>query len=442
MSLVAPGRFPGMSTFTTTRGGSSASLRDVLFGPLAPDGGLYVPDPIPSLDSGTVVPLAAGEFVESAVWSAERLLAGHIDAATGSRVTRAALSFPVPMVEVEPGIHVLELHHGPSHAFKDVGARFMASLMSELDDSDTTGPRRTVLVATSGDTGGAVASAFHGLERYKVVLLFPREGISERQRRQMSTLSDNVSAVAVAGTFDDCQRMAKQAFGEPRMQERHRLTSANSINVGRLLPQSFYYLHAWILLSGAPPRFVVPSGNLGNLCAGLVANLAGMPCLGFLAASNANDVFPQYLNTGSFQPGTSLSTISNAMDVGAPSNFERIQWLFRDNPDTLQSIVSGTSISDADTAACITAVYRRTGYVLDPHSAVAYCAQERHPDVGDTPTVVLATAHPAKFPDVVEQAIGRAVELPEGLAQVLDAEEHFVQIDPTLEALEAFLDSE
>jgi threonine synthase len=346
------------------------------------------------------------------------------------------------MVEVEPGIHVLELHHGPSHAFKDVGARFMASLMSELDDSDATGPRRTVLVATSGDTGGAVASAFHGLERYKVVTLFPREGISERQRRQMSTLGDNVSAVAVAGTFDDCQRMTKQAFGEPRMRERHCLTSANSINVGRLLPQSFYYLHAWILLGGAPPRFVVPSGNLGNLCAGLVASLAGMPCLGFLAASNANDVFPQYLNTGSFQPGASLSTISNAMDVGAPSNFERIQWLFRDNPGALQRIVSGTSIGDADTAACIATVYRRTGYVLDPHSAVAYRAQERHPDVGDTPTVVLATAHPAKFPDVVEQAIGRAVELPEGLAQVLDAEEHFVQINPTLEALEALLDSE
>ncbi len=192
MSLVAPGWFPGMSTFTTTRGGSSASLRDVLFEGLAPDGGLYVPDPIPSLDSGTVVPLAAGEFVESAVWSAERLLAGHIDAATVSRVTRAALSFPVPMVEVEPGIHVLELHHGPSHAFKDVGARFMASLMSELDDSDARGPRRTVLVATSGDTGGAVASAFHGLERYKVVALFPCEGISERQRRQMSTLGDNI----------------------------------------------------------------------------------------------------------------------------------------------------------------------------------------------------------------------------------------------------------
>ncbi|MCZ6806363.1 MAG: pyridoxal-phosphate dependent enzyme, partial [Deltaproteobacteria bacterium] len=221
-----------------------------------------------------------------------------------------------------------------------------------------------------------------------------------------------------------------------------RLTSANSINVGRLLPQSFYYLHAWILLGGAPARFVVPSGNLGNLCAGLVASLSGMPCLGFLAASNANDVFPQYLNTGSFQPGASLPTISNAMDVGAPSNFERIQWLFRDDPGALQRIVSGASIGDADTAECIADVYRRTGYVLDPHSAVAYRAQELHPGVGEAPTVVLATAHPAKFPDVVEKAIGRAVELPEGLAQVLDAEEHFAQINPTLEALEAFLDSE
>ena len=401
-----------------------------------------MPDPLPSLGSGTIVPPPPGDFVESAVWSAERLLASHVDAATVARVTRAALSFPVPLVEVEPGIHVLELHHGPSHAFKDVGARFMANLMSEHDDSDATSAQRTVLVATSGDTGGAVASAFHGLERYRVVALFPREGISKRQRRQMTTLGDNVSAVAVAGTFDDCQRMAKQAFGQPRMRERHRLTSANSINVGRLLPQSFYYLHAWILLAGAPARFVVPSGNLGNLCAGLVASLAGMPCLGFLAASNTNDVFPQYLNTGSFQPGASLPTISNAMDVGAPSNFERIQWLFRDDPGALQRTVSGTSIGDAETAECIADVYRRTGYVLDPHSAVAYRAQERHPGVGDSPTVVLATAHPAKFPDVVEKAIGRAVELPEGLAQVMDAEEHFSHIDPTLDALEAFLDRE
>ena len=431
-----------MSTFTTTRGGGSTSLRDALFGGLAPDGGLFVPNPLPSLGSGEIVPPPAGEFVESAVWSAERLLAHYIDAVTLSRVTRAALSFPVPLVEVEPGIHVLELHHGPSHAFKDVGARFMANLMSELDDPDAARLRRTVLVATSGDTGGAVASAFHGLERYRVVTLFPREGISKRQRRQMSTLGDNVSAVAVAGTFDDCQRMAKQAFGQPRLRERHRLTSANSINVGRLLPQSFYYLHAWILLAGAPARFIVPSGNLGNLCAGLIASLAGMPCLGFLAASNANDVFPQYLNTGSFQPGASLPTISNAMDVGAPSNFERIEWLFRDDPSALQRTVSGTSIGDEETAECIADVYRRTGYVLDPHSAVAYRAQERHPGAADVPTVVLATAHPAKFPDVVEKVIGRAVDFPAGLAAILDAEEHFDRIDPTLEALETFLDRE
>jgi len=431
-----------MSTFTTTRGGSPTSLRDALFGGLAPDGGLFMPDPIPSLGPSELVPPPPGEFVESAVWCAQRLLAPYLDAATISRVTRAALSFPVPLVEVEPGVHVLELHHGPSHAFKDVGARFMANLMSELDGSDSTAARRTVLVATSGDTGGAVANAFHGLERYRIVTLFPRDGISNRQRRQMSTLGGNVSAVAVAGTFDDCQRMAKQAFGRRGMRDRHRLTSANSINVGRLLPQSFYYLHAWILLAGAPARFVVPSGNLGNLCAGIVASLAGMPCLGFLAAANANDVFPQYLNSGSFRPTASLPTISNAMDVGAPSNFERIEWLFRGDPAGLQHSVSGISIGDVETVDCISDVYRHTGYVLDPHSAVAYRAQQRHPGVGEAPTVVLATAHPAKFHDVVERAIGRSVELPEGLAAILDAEEQFAQIDPTLKALEDFLNDE
>jgi threonine synthase len=194
------------------------------------------------------------------------------------------------------------------------------------------------------------------------------------------------------------------------------------------------------LLGGAPARFVVPSGNLGSLCAGLIASLAGMPSLGFLAASNANDVFPKYLTTGSFHPHASLTTISNAMDVGAPSNFERIQWLFRDDPGALQRTVCGMSISDEETAQCIGDVYHRTGYVLDPHAAVAYRAQEQQHGVGDGPTVVLATAHPAKFPDVVEKAIGRAVELPEGLAAIMNVEEHFTHIDPTIDALEAFLD--
>jgi len=429
-----------MSTYTSTRGGGSASLNEALFRGLAPDGGLFVPDPLPSLGSGGLSPPPPGDFVESAAWSAERLLAGQVDGAVVRRITRSALSFPVPLVEVEAGVHVLELHHGPSHAFKDVGARFMANLMSELDDSEAASTPRTVLVATSGDTGGAVASAFHGLERYRVVTLFPREGISNRQRRQMSTLGGNVAAVAVAGTFDDCQRLAKLAFSQPRIRMRHRLTSANSINVGRLLPQTFYYLHAWILLGGAPARFVVPSGNLGSLCAGLIASLAGMPSLGFLAASNANDVFPKYLTTGSFHPHASLTTISNAMDVGAPSNFERIQWLFRDDPGALQRTVRGMSISDEETAQCIGDVYHRTGYVLDPHAAVAYRAQEQQHGVGDGPTVVLATAHPAKFPDVVEKAIGRAVELPEGLAAIMNVEEHFTHIDPTIDALEAFLD--
>lgn len=441
MFPAAPVGLIGISTFTTTRGGGTASMREALFQGLAPDGGLFVPTPLPSLGPESTPP-SPGEFVDSALWGAERLLKGYVDASTVTRVTRAALSFPVPLVEVEPGVYVLELHHGPSSAFKDVGARFMAQLMSELDESEAPLGKRTVLVATSGDTGGAVASAFHGLERYRIVTLFPRDGISARQRRQMSTLGGNVSAVAVSGTFDDCQRLAKQAFRQPRIQERHRLTSANSINVGRLLPQSFYFIHAWIQLGGAPARFVVPSGNLGNLCAGLVAGLAGMPTLGFLSASNANDVFPRYLRTGSFQARDAVPTLSNAMDVGAPSNFERIQWLFRDDPKSLSNVVSGASVSDAETADCIATVYRRTGYVLDPHSAVAYRAQERHHGRGDGPTVVLATAHPAKFPDVVERAVGQAVELPEGLAAMMDAEEHFAHIAPTLAALEDFLADE
>ena len=300
-----------------------------------------------------------------------------------------------------------------------------------------------MLVATSGDTGSAVAHAFHGLEGYRVVVLFPRDGVSERQRRQMTTLGGNVSALAVSGVFDDCQRMAKEAFRDPRLRARHRLTSANSINIGRLLPQTFYYMHAAIQLGWVtrPTRFVVPSGNLGNLCGGLLAHLSGMPNRGFVAAMNANRAFADFLSEDDFEPRPSIPTSSNAMDVGDPSNLERIRWLYRDDPARLRRDVTGVSVTDAETSACIAEVHARTGYMLDPHSAVGVRAHERCPDAGRGPSVVLATAHPAKFPDVVEKAIGRPVPLPRGIAAVMEAEEHMRHITADLGALSAALDA-
>jgi threonine synthase len=410
------------------------SFAEALFRGLAPDGGLYMPEGELRLDTGTRPD--GTELTETAHWVMSSLVDDGATAGVLSDVAAAALSFPIPLVEIEPGLHVLELFHGPTLAFKDVGARFMACLMSMLDPAHT---RRTVLVATSGDTGSAVARAFHGMEGYRVVVLFPADGISERQRRQMTTVGDNVTAVAVDGTFDDCQRMAKEAFADARLSVDAGLTSANSINIGRLVPQSVYYVHAALQLGwdATPPAFVVPSGNLGNLTAGLLAHAAGMPAEGFLAATNVNRVFPDYLESGDFAPRASVATASNAMDVGAPSNLERIRWMYDDDLARLRIDVRGAWCDDEETRRCISDVHERTGYVLDPHTAVGYCALRRtRPESREQgPSVLLSTAHPAKFPGIVEEATGQPALLPETLSSTLGAREHIVELEPETRAL-------
>jgi len=421
-----------MLSFISTRGEGPATLAEALEQGLAPDGGLYVPVELPRLPAP---PDDLGpSFDARARWLATHLLPG-VDGPVLERVVRDALDFALPLVEVEPGRHVLELFHGPTHAFKDVGARFMARLMAAILPSDTV---RTVLVATSGDTGGAVAAAFHGVPGFRVAVLFPRDGISARQRRQMTTLGGNVTAFAVEGTFDDCQRLAKAAFLDRDARERFALTSANSINVGRLLPQSFYYAAAAIELGWdeRPARFHVPSGNLGNLCAGLLAHRCGMPAAGFVAATNANDGFVRFLATGLHEPRASVPTASNAMDVGDPSNLERIRWLYDGGTDALRADVRGEAVTDSETERRIADVFARTGYVLDPHTAVAYEAAARGPaPSAEEPSVILATAHPAKFPDIVERATGEEVALPAGLAAALTRPETLVPLEPRLEAL-------
>lgn len=427
-----------MSRFVSTRGGPPVPLEQVLFSGLAVDGGLYMPTSMPCLAGGP--DSEEQDFQVSAAWASSRIFSAQLEEKEAVKLALEVLNFPVPLVEVEPGIHVLELFHGPTHAFKDVGAQFMAALMQHIRLPGSDDHPTTILVATSGDTGAAVARAFHGRSKTRVVVLFPQEGISAQQRRQMSTLGDNILAIAVTGTFDDCQLLVKEAFASGQLRDRYCLTSANSINLGRLLPQMFYYLHASRLLGPSPVPFAVPSGNLGNLCAGLLAHIAGMPALGFLAAMNANDAFARFLATGKLPEQPSISTISSAMDVGRPSNLERMRWLFREKPERLAQLVQGASIDDSETRECIAEVYEKTGYVLDPHSAVAYRVAQQHHDLEAGPTVVLATAHPAKFPDVVEAAISGTVESPKELRAVMEREELFFEITPTLQELEALLD--
>ena len=432
-----------MSTFISTRGGPEVDLAEAVFRGLAPDGGLFVPTTLPQIPAWPLrdcegVSLGRDRsFTDTARIVAPSFFPG-VEANVLRDVVEGALSFPVPLVEVEPGRFVLELFHGPTHAFKDVGARFMAHLLPSLLGS--TASPRTVVVATSGDTGGAVASAFHNVPGHRVVALFPKEGVSDRQRRQMTTLGGNVHAIAVSGTFDDCQSMVKDAFADPALHLRHGLTSANSINVARLLPQAFYYLHAAAELKAtgaghAGAHFVVPSGNLGNLCAGLLAARAGMPASGFTAASNANRGFVDLLNGSDFTPRPSVTTCSNAMDVGAPSNLERLRWLHDGDDIALRASVVGRSVTDSETVECIRALYERTGYLMDPHTAVAFQSAIRQDSNPGAPMVVLATAHPAKFPDVVRQATGVDVPVPPNLDRTAALPEVTLEMDSTRETV-------
>ncbi|HXD73896.1 MAG TPA: threonine synthase [Vicinamibacterales bacterium] len=418
--------------FVSTRGAaSSASLGTALFDGLAPDGGLYVPDPIDPWLPEEISALPSMSLSGIGVRTL-RPFARGIDARTLTAIVGDALDFPIPLVEVEPGIYSLELFHGPTLAFKDVGARVMARLMAAL------GGDVTVLTATSGDTGSAVANAFHGIASARVVILYPEGRVSPTQEAQLTMFNDerdgNVRGYAIAGSFDDCQRLVKEAFADRDFRKRVPLTSANSINVGRLLPQMVYYFQAVAELkrkAGDVPRPIVctPSGNFGNLTAGLMAKRAGAPIARFVAATNVNDVVPQYLMTGSFQPRASLHTIANAMDVGNPSNFERMMWLYGNDVDALRKDITGSVHEDVSVKATIKDVFDRTGYLLDPHSAIGYLGIKR------TKGIFLATAHPAKFSEIVEPVIGRTIDVPAPLAKALEKRRKILKLDATLDAV-------
>lgn len=338
------------------------------------------------------------------------------------KIVDGTLEFDAPVVTLAPGDHILELFHGPTLAFKDFGARFMARLMAHLTkDEDRL---LTVLVATSGDTGGAVASAFHNVPGTRVVILYPKGKVSGLQEKQLTALGGNITALEIDGTFDDCQALVKKAFLDRELAERMNLTSANSINLSRLVPQSFYYIHsARELEKGVKPVFVVPSGNFGNLTAGLLARQLGLPVEKFVAATNRNDVVPRYLESGEYDPVSSISTISNAMDVGAPSNFVRMTALFENSWPAIKGCINGSSFTDQETRGAIREVKELHGYQIDPHGAVGWLAAREYRLANPgSETITLETAHPAKFPDVMDEELGAgAVEIPERLAVLADA---------------------
>lgn len=393
------------------------NLKEAILRSLPPDNGLYMPESLPVLGGGFWQSWRRLSFAEIGLAVADAFFGEDVPAPTLHDIIAATLTFDAPVVSLAPDDHILELFHGPTLAFKDFGARFMARLMAWLTRGED--HELTVLVATSGDTGGAVASAFHEVPGTRVIILYPKGMVSGLQEKQLTALGGNITALEIHGSFDDCQALVKSAFLDRDLTAKLNLTSANSINLARLVPQSFYYIHAARQLpDDAAPVFVVPSGNFGNLTAGLLARRLGLPVARFVAATNRNDVVPEYLRGGGYHPRPSVATISNAMDVGAPSNFVRMQALFDHSWPAMRAVITGMAFSDDQTRRAMRDVRQRTGYTLDPHGAVAWLAasdwRKQHP--GAT-TITLETAHPAKFLDLLEEEFGPAcVQVPERLA--------------------------
>jgi threonine synthase len=393
------------------------SLRDAVLGGLAPDGGLYMPEHLPELSTKQLASFGNKSFLQISREIAVSLFRRDLPESEILSITDSAITFDTPLEEVENGVYSLELFHGPTLAFKDVGARFMARMLGYFTRG--LGREINVLVATSGDTGSAVASGFWNVEGVRVFILYPSGGVSPLQEQQLTTMGGNITALEIAGTFDDCQQMVKMAFRDSVLNEKMILTSANSINLARLLPQSFYYFNAWARLGGEEEFYVsVPSGNFGNLTAGLIAGRMGLPVKHYIVATNVNDVVPEYLETGVFRPRPSIPTIANAMDVGNPSNFARILDLYNHSHSAIMEAISAYAYTDDQLRETIGDVYQRTGYLLDPHGAAGYQALKQHtPKQKGVPGVFLETAHPGKFSRTVEEAIKSTVEIPSKLRQ-------------------------
>lgn len=426
---------------STGRKADLTSLRGAVLRGLAPDGGLYMPAelsrrspkeleefrqlPFPEVCYRVVRPFATPDVPDEVLW----------------QIVAEAINFPVKLVPLSPSLHILELFHGPTLAFKDFGARFMARLMGYFVRDETR--LLTVLVATSGDTGSAVAHGFLGVPGIRVVILYPSKRISDAQEKQFTTLGENITSLEVAGNFDDCQRLVKQAFSDEELNRRAFLTSANSINIGRLLPQIFYYVaaHQQLPEKSVPLVVAVPSGNFGNLTAGIFAKHIGLQIAKFVAATNMNDVVPEYLRTGEFRPRPAIQTLSNAMDVGNPNNFPRLLDLCQGRLENVRREIWGYAASDDETLREMKSIHERYGYIADPHTAVGMLGWEEYKREGAEPAqgVVLATAHPAKFAEVVKRAIGSAPPMPDRLGGYLKREKLSIPMSSAYEDFKQFL---
>jgi threonine synthase len=406
-----------MELYSTNNTASRVSFKDAVFNSMPQDKGLYMPVTIPRLDDKFINHLDEYTLPEIAFHVAKNILGDAIPADDLKAIIYDAINFYAPIVELEEDVYVLELFHGPSLAFKDFGARFMSRVMSYfLEEGEK---QLDVLVATSGDTGGAVALGFLGVPNTRVTILYPKGKVSDIQELQLTTNGQNIRALEISGTFDDCQALVKQAFTDKELNEKFRLTSANSINIARLIPQTFYYFNAYAqLLKQGKNKvvFSVPSGNFGNIGAGLLAWKMGLPVEQFIAATNANDTVPAFLKSGVYQPKPSVATLSNAMDVGNPSNWVRIADMFKDDMDKLKSIITGFSYDDTETLAAIKKVDTDYNYIVCPHTAIAWQAlkdwKKLHSD-SEASGVFLATAHPCKFPDVFPDNIAEKIDVPE-----------------------------
>lgn len=412
-----------MRYYSLNRKSPTVNFREAVVRGIAPDRGLYFPETIDALPGGFFSKVDDLDRNELALALIRQFVGDEIPEKELAELVKDVLSFDFPLVPVEPNVFSLELFHGPTMAFKDVGARFMARCLSHFNKNQN--QEVTVLVATSGDTGGAVASGFLGVEGVNVVILYPSGKVSEVQEKQLTTLGQNIRALEVDGTFDDCQDMVKTAFLDTQITDRIQLTSANSINVARWLPQMFYFAFAYQQLEdkSQAPVFSTPSGNFGNICAGIMAKKLGLPVSHFVASTNVNRVVPNFMQSGVYTPMDSIATISNAMDVGDPSNFVRIRQIYNNDFEKLSADLSSYSFTDEQTLEAMSLIYKNSDYVTDPHGAVGYLGLKKYLDSHpDKPGIFLETAHPVKFLEVVEPVLGVKIEYPEQIQAVIGRE--------------------
>lgn len=427
-----------MQYFSTNRVSPHVSFRDAVLAGQPADKGLYFPSELPRLTADWLAGFRSLSNEQIAFDVIRPFVDGEIDDASLFEIARETVSFDFPLVSVTDNLSALELFHGPTLAFKDVGARFMSRCLRHFSrDRDA---KTIVLVATSGDTGGAVAAGFHGVENIEVVILYPKGKVSKVQELQLTTLGGNVTTLELHGTFDDCQALAKRALADAEITSRVHLTSANSINVARWLPQQFYYFYALKQWEGDEPVVCVPSGNFGNLASGILAHISGLPVRKFIAACNANDVVPRFMNSQSYEPRVSVTTLSNAMDVGSPSNFVRILEIFDNKFVDLAEKLEAVSVSDTVTAKTMRDVYARCNYILDPHGAVGFRALEDHLDQHGGCGIFLETAHPVKF-DSVKEILGTQGETPAGVSHLFDKGKFSIAVDNDYGQLKEVLES-